>query len=126
MASASSSPMNAPPASPSSRGPRTERRTAQHAILPPCSSLCQAASDAPSRSTTGQSSPGIINSASRSISRPSSAMSGHQDRKSTRLELQSLMRISYAVFCLKKKKHQQDTKTQQTQDNKQKQQVQDL
>src|SRR3546814_9270673 len=26
------------------------------------------------------------------------------DRKSTRLELQSLMRISYAVFCLKKKK----------------------
>src|SRR3546814_3961239 len=27
-----------------------------------------------------------------------------QDRKSTRLNLQSLMRISYAVFCLKKKK----------------------
>src|SRR3546814_2805325 len=27
-----------------------------------------------------------------------------KDRKSTRLELQSLMRISYAVFCLKKKK----------------------
>src|SRR3546814_2905676 len=27
-----------------------------------------------------------------------------EDRKSTRLELQSLMRISYAVFCLKKKK----------------------
>src|SRR3546814_8130106 len=26
------------------------------------------------------------------------------DRKSTRLELQSLMRSSYAVFCLKKKK----------------------
>src|SRR3546814_2624275 len=26
-----------------------------------------------------------------------------QDRKSTRPELQSLMRISYAVFCLKKK-----------------------
>src|SRR3546814_10164519 len=26
------------------------------------------------------------------------------DRKSTRPELQSLMRISYAVFCLKKKK----------------------
>src|SRR3546814_3655305 len=26
-----------------------------------------------------------------------------RDRKSTRLELQSLMRISYAVFCLKKK-----------------------
>src|SRR3546814_1375636 len=26
-----------------------------------------------------------------------------QDRKSTRLKLQSLMRISYAVFCLKKK-----------------------
>src|SRR3546814_5444958 len=25
------------------------------------------------------------------------------DRKSTRLKLQSLMRISYAVFCLKKK-----------------------
>src|SRR3546814_1210284 len=29
---------------------------------------------------------------------------GCQDRKSTRLKLQSLMRISYAVFCLKKKK----------------------
>src|SRR3546814_4992216 len=28
-----------------------------------------------------------------------------QDRKSTRSELQSLMRISYAVFCLKKKKN---------------------
>src|SRR3546814_6576286 len=28
------------------------------------------------------------------------------DRKSTRSELQSLMRISYAVFCLKKKKKQ--------------------
>src|SRR3546814_7111214 len=28
------------------------------------------------------------------------------DRKSTRLKLQSLMRISYAVFCLKKKKTQ--------------------
>src|SRR3546814_944398 len=27
-----------------------------------------------------------------------------EDRKSTRLKLQSLMRISYAVFCLKKKK----------------------
>src|SRR3546814_5792250 len=27
------------------------------------------------------------------------------DRKSTTSELQSLMRISYAVFCLKKKKH---------------------
>src|SRR3546814_5482346 len=27
------------------------------------------------------------------------------DRKSTRLKLQSLMRTSYAVFCLKKKKH---------------------
>src|SRR3546814_3536897 len=26
-----------------------------------------------------------------------------EDRKSTRLNLQSLMRISYAVFCLKKK-----------------------
>src|SRR3546814_10414974 len=29
-----------------------------------------------------------------------------KDRKSTRLNLQSLMRISYAVFCLKKKKKQ--------------------
>src|SRR3546814_7294227 len=27
-----------------------------------------------------------------------------RDRKSTRSELQSLMRISYAVFCLKKKR----------------------
>src|SRR3546814_4909312 len=30
------------------------------------------------------------------------------DRKSTRLKLQSLMRISYAVFCLKKKKTKED------------------
>src|SRR3546814_3562455 len=33
---------------------------------------------------------------------------GDVDRKSTRLELQSLMRISYAVFCLKKKNQNQD------------------
>src|SRR3546814_2454591 len=32
-----------------------------------------------------------------------------EDRKSTRLKLQSLMRISYAVFCLKKKKHDKST-----------------
>src|SRR3546814_5020657 len=31
------------------------------------------------------------------------------DRKSTRLKLQSLMRISYAVFCLKKKKPRRTT-----------------
>src|SRR3546814_2625987 len=31
------------------------------------------------------------------------------DQKSTRLELQSLMRISYAVFCLKKKKSNTNT-----------------
>src|SRR3546814_9919498 len=30
---------------------------------------------------------------------------GRGDRKSTRSELQSLMRISYAVFCLKKKNY---------------------
>src|SRR3546814_9643720 len=35
------------------------------------------------------------------------------DRKSTPSELQSLMRISYAVFCLKKKKHT-NMKTQNT------------
>src|SRR3546814_9225759 len=33
------------------------------------------------------------------------------DRKSTRSELQSLMRISYAVFCLKKKNYKHDTTT---------------
>src|SRR3546814_3181299 len=33
-----------------------------------------------------------------------SARLGRGDRKSTRLNSQSLMRISYAVFCLKKKK----------------------
>src|SRR3546814_3376639 len=33
------------------------------------------------------------------------------DRKSTRPELQSLMRISYAVFCLKKKKNHTSTNT---------------
>src|SRR6056297_3695313 len=32
-----------------------------------------------------------------------------RDRKSTRLELQSLRRISYAVFCLKKKKRRVGT-----------------
>src|SRR3546814_9338241 len=31
------------------------------------------------------------------------------DRKSTRMNSKSLMRISYAVFCLKKKKHKKDT-----------------
>src|SRR3546814_9426891 len=31
------------------------------------------------------------------------ALPGHADRKSTTSELPSLMRISYAVFCLKKK-----------------------
>src|SRR3546814_4916037 len=35
--------------------------------------------------------------------------SGPRDRKSTTSELQSLMRISYAVFCLKKKKQTQIT-----------------
>src|SRR3546814_6274715 len=34
---------------------------------------------------------------------PASDSFGKVDRKSTRLKLQSLMRISYAVFCLKKK-----------------------
>src|SRR3546814_5617366 len=38
----------------------------------------------------------------------------HRDRKSTPSELQSLMRISYAVFCLKKKKIKQ-SKQQKTQ-----------
>src|SRR3546814_8407613 len=33
------------------------------------------------------------------------------DRKSTRLDLQSLMRISYAVFCLKKKTYHDKTNT---------------
>src|SRR3546814_5530143 len=33
------------------------------------------------------------------------AVRGKGDRKSTRLNLQSLMRISYAVFCLTKKKY---------------------
>src|SRR3546814_4509414 len=33
------------------------------------------------------------------------------DRKSTRPELQSLMRISYAVFCLKKKTKNSKTKS---------------
>src|SRR3546814_4200408 len=36
------------------------------------------------------------------------------DRKSTRLKLQSLMRISYAVFCLKKKKTKNQTQTRRT------------
>src|SRR3546814_8158905 len=40
------------------------------------------------------------------------------DRKSTRSELQSLMRISYAVFCLKKKKqHIKQTNTRTKYDN---------
>src|SRR3546814_1072773 len=38
----------------------------------------------------------------------STSKNGQRDRKSTRLKLQSLMRISYAVFCLKKKKYQQN------------------
>src|SRR3546814_1338452 len=39
---------------------------------------------------------------------------GHLDRKSTRLNSKSLMRISYAVFCLKKKKNKKDTLQQYT------------
>src|SRR3546814_9977484 len=35
---------------------------------------------------------------------------GARDRKSTRSELQSLMRISYAVFCLKKNNNQNNKK----------------
>src|SRR3546814_6587439 len=38
-----------------------------------------------------------------------SAFPEASDRKSTRLKLQSLMRISYAVFCLKKKNNTQNT-----------------
>src|SRR3546814_3024420 len=36
------------------------------------------------------------------LSQPISRHPSNSDRKSTRPELQSLMRISYAVFCLKK------------------------
>src|SRR3546814_2444060 len=36
---------------------------------------------------------------------------GAADRKSTRSELQSLVRISYAVFCLTKKKNKQSQKS---------------
>src|SRR3546814_4859274 len=43
---------------------------------------------------------------------PGTRMKPYLDRKSTRPELQSLMRISYAVFCLKKKnKHNTTTHT---------------
>src|SRR3546814_2085133 len=43
------------------------------------------------------------------------------DRKSTRLKLQSLMRISYAVFCLKKKTtHDRQTEHKDTQHTKSK------
>src|SRR3546814_6494633 len=38
----------------------------------------------------------------------------HRDRKSTRLKLQSLMRISYAVFCLKTKQQLISLKERQT------------
>src|SRR3546814_2298633 len=40
-------------------------------------------------------------------------------------ELQSLMRISYAVFCLKKKKHKKKTHTQKTSDEKSKNRIED-
>src|SRR3546814_8384438 len=42
---------------------------------------------------------------------PRTAEEKEADRKSTTSELQSLMRISYAVFCLKKKKNNTDTNT---------------
>src|SRR3546814_7051074 len=54
-----------------------------------------------SNSSLGIRQPSRNSSGGRKSSRNSS---GSRDRKSTRLELQSLMRISYAVFCLKKKK----------------------
>src|SRR3546814_8684516 len=40
---------------------------------------------------------------------PEALIGRARDRKSTTSELQSLMRISYAVFCLKKKKYQNIT-----------------
>src|SRR6056297_4043899 len=47
----------------------------------------------------------------RSAPSPSCSRPSPRDRKSTRLELQSLRRISYAVFCLKKKKTKPRTTT---------------
>src|SRR3546814_3600958 len=41
--------------------------------------------------------------------RPRNEGIGNGDRKSTRLKLQSLMRISYAVFCLTKKQYNKKT-----------------
>src|SRR3546814_6161338 len=55
------------------------------------------ADDAPAEATVHSASP-----LARS-KRPTGPIQAKADRKSTR-ELQSLMRISYAVFCLKKKK----------------------
>src|SRR5690606_42149905 len=57
----------------------------------------------------GSSAPATRSSRSRSSSRPTATA----DRKSTRLN-SSHVKISYAVFCLKKKKKEQENTTQNT------------
>src|SRR3546814_3135669 len=45
----------------------------------------------------------------RAVNRPAAKIAGYRRSEEHTSELQSLMRISYAVFCLKKKKHKTNT-----------------
>src|SRR3546814_2305231 len=80
---------------PSTRARSTSRAERQYRLRPPCRASCAAhrANDPLAEAA----------SLRRSLHR-SSALPEQRSEEHTS-ELQSLMRISYAVFCLKKKKH---------------------
>src|SRR3546814_1483895 len=65
------------------------------------------------RGRSGPNAPSQASAARRSAERGSAATAGTRQRRSEEhtSELQSLMRISYAVFCLKKKRHTQRNNT---------------
>src|SRR3546814_5432930 len=87
--------------------PHSPPSGSRFASLVPCSAACSSPGCAPSM--TAGSSP----SSAPCPTLPSDAHSCGTCRRSEEhtSELQSLMRISYAVFCLKKKKHKTHTHT---------------
>src|SRR3546814_7563720 len=93
----------------------TGQRCAPLRMVPPRSELASRFSTLPSRSihsvmsaTTGCGADGS-NSVLLAPPRPATWRANRSEEHTS--ELQSLMRISYAVFCLKKKKHNKTTTT---------------